>query len=150
MNSFTRAMKIANRLAPRWLPAGCNVVAAQLESQFRGKRFVRVHFTYPGCPEGETGLWRSDRPDMVMLPQEGYVAWQRLKEPMTKKPTKAYLDTRELAERWGMTTGALRQMRLRGTGPRYFKPGGKNGKVRYAMDDVVMHEQNNRHGGDNA
>lgn len=144
-----RVMSLAQRLARRWLPNGCRVLDAEVVHQFRAKRFVRVDFTYPGCPAGDTASWRSDRPDMVIVPQDGYLAWQRLKEPKMP-PTKAYLSTRELAERWGMTTGAIRQMRNRGSGPRYFKPGGKNGKVRYAMDDVVAHEQNNRHGGDNA
>lgn len=40
----------------------------------------------------------------------------------------------QLAERFGMTTGALAQMRYRGSGPRFIKLGGR--QVRYRESDI--------------
>lgn len=52
----------------------------------------------------------------------------------------------ELAERWRgtHTTGSLSNMRVAGTGPRFFRPSGKrHGKVLYRLVDVEAWEREN-------
>lgn len=46
----------------------------------------------------------------------------------------ALLTPAQLAERFGMTTGNLAQMRYKGNGPKFIKLGGK--QVRYRESDV--------------
>lgn len=48
--------------------------------------------------------------------------------------TQKYLTTSQVGELLGLSTGALAQMRFKGTGPLYVKLGGRS--VRYRQDDV--------------
>lgn len=54
------------------------------------------------------------------------------------------LTTAELAKRWGMNPGTLRNWRSEGKGPRFVTLGrkrkGKNPPVRYRLSDVVEYE----------
>ena len=50
------------------------------------------------------------------------------------------LTTDELAERWGLTNGTLRNWRVTGRGPSWFKVVGRGGPVRYALEEVVKWE----------
>jgi hypothetical protein len=54
---------------------------------------------------------------------------------MTNRP--AFLTTEALAERWGLSVGSLANMRVRGTGPTYFKIGAS---VRYSLGDIEQYE----------
>lgn len=49
-----------------------------------------------------------------------------------------YLTTRELAERWRMSPGSLRNARCSGKGIRYLRLGGA---VRYPLSAVIEHER---------
>lgn len=49
-------------------------------------------------------------------------------------PTDILITPAQLGERFGMTTGALAQMRYKGNGPKFIKLGGK--QVRYAESDI--------------
>ena len=53
---------------------------------------------------------------------------------MTKKK---FLSTKDLAERWGKTTGNIYDMRKKKTGPRYVRIGGS---IRYNIADVEQYE----------
>lgn len=58
-----------------------------------------------------------------------------------------YITTEQLAFRWVMDSRSLANMRLRGDGPPYTKPGGrKNSRVRYLLEDVIAYERANRKG----
>ena len=57
------------------------------------------------------------------------------------------LTTRDLASRWKMKPGTLRTWRARGTGPRYFRPNGERGSVRYKLAEIVEWEKVHRSGG---
>lgn len=57
---------------------------------------------------------------------------------------KKYLTTEELAERWMMSAGTLKNWRCQRKGPRYIKHGrARNGKaiVRYLESDVAAYEK---------
>ena len=49
----------------------------------------------------------------------------------------AYFTTAELAARWKVTQGHLRNRRVAGRAPRYFADGGV---VRYSVADIEQHE----------
>lgn len=51
-----------------------------------------------------------------------------------------YLTEPDLAERWRMTSSALRNQRSRGRGPRFVKLG-PHGRVRYPLDEVLRYER---------
>jgi hypothetical protein len=53
-----------------------------------------------------------------------------------------YLRSTELARRWGTTTGALAQLRYRGTGPEFVRIPGVG--IRYALDVVERYERAGR------
>ena len=52
----------------------------------------------------------------------------------TSTPANTLHTPAQLGERFGMTTGALAQMRFRGNGPRFIKLGGR--QIRYAESDI--------------
>ncbi|WP_299378027.1 hypothetical protein [uncultured Kiloniella sp.] len=52
----------------------------------------------------------------------------------------------QLAERWNLTTATLDNQRANGSGPLFFKPGGRGkrgGKNLYRISDVEAYEQEN-------
>lgn len=67
---------------------------------------------------------------------------------MTAHEQAAYLTTAELAQRWKISANTIRNWRFRGTGPRYFKPAGTNGKALYAIIDIVEWERSHTVGGE--
>jgi len=55
--------------------------------------------------------------------------------------TDKHLTTRDLAARWNISESALRNYRMQGRGPKYFKAGsGKKSPVRYRMADIIDYE----------
>lgn len=50
------------------------------------------------------------------------------------------LRTEELAERWNINPGTLRNWRMQGKGPKYLKFG-KNGLVLYRVSDIIEYEK---------
>lgn len=52
-----------------------------------------------------------------------------------------FLDTKELAERWGFSPRTLEKWRQDGRGPRFVKAGPKNNKVLYAITAVKNYEK---------
>lgn len=51
------------------------------------------------------------------------------------------LSTAQLAQRWGLNPGTLREWRHQGKGPRFFRPSGNlRGKVLYRMVDIEAWE----------
>lgn len=60
--------------------------------------------------------------------------------------TEDSLTTAELAKRWKMNAITLRKWRSDGIGPRFFKPGGPRGAVRYRLSDIIAwEEKHSRH-----
>ena len=62
--------------------------------------------------------------------------------------TKKFLTTEELAERWSMSAGTLKNWRSIGKGPSFIKHGkSKQGKdlVRYLISDIMKYENKIRH-----
>ena len=49
-----------------------------------------------------------------------------------------YLPAAKLAQRWGTTTGALAQLRYRGTGPHFVRIPGVG--IRYPLDMIERYE----------
>lgn len=49
-------------------------------------------------------------------------------------PTDILITPAQLGERFGMTTGALAQMRYKGNGPKFIKLGGR--QIRYSESDI--------------
>ncbi|MGP5598979.1 helix-turn-helix transcriptional regulator [Glutamicibacter arilaitensis] len=49
-------------------------------------------------------------------------------------PTEILSTPAQLSERFGMTTGALAQMRYKGSGPKFIKLGGR--QIRYRESDI--------------
>ncbi len=52
----------------------------------------------------------------------------------------------QLAERWSISTGTLDNQRANGTGPLFFKPGGRGkrgGKNLYLISDIEAYEKQN-------
>jgi hypothetical protein len=56
------------------------------------------------------------------------------------------LTEKELGKRWKLDPKTLRNWRCQGRGPNYLKIAGAN--VRYALDEIVRHEQQSIHGGE--
>lgn len=56
--------------------------------------------------------------------------------------TRSFLRPADLAERWGVSTGHLSNLRVRGSGPAYLKL--NNGTVRYELADVEAYEDASR------
>lgn len=56
-----------------------------------------------------------------------------------------FLDSAQLAQRWGMEVGTLENWRSARPrkGPPYVKLGGKSGRVMYRLRDVIAFEQDN-------
>lgn len=52
-----------------------------------------------------------------------------------------YMDTRELAARWGLSPRTLESWRVKSTGPRYIKSKGRNAKVLYPMSAIRSYEK---------
>ncbi len=52
-----------------------------------------------------------------------------------------WLSPAELATRWGLAVRTIHDMNYRGTGPRYFRTGPSNGRVRYRLADVLAWER---------
>lgn len=51
------------------------------------------------------------------------------------------LSTKQLAERWGLSEGTLRNWRMMNKGPRFIRIGrGKRGQVRYKIEAIVKWE----------
>ncbi len=50
---------------------------------------------------------------------------------------KLFLNTKELAQRWGMKPETLKQWRSMGKGPNFFKIGGR---VAYRLEDIIKFE----------
>lgn len=46
----------------------------------------------------------------------------------------------QLAKRWGVTPRTLRNWRASGKGPKWFHPGGSGNIIRYRIEDVIAHE----------
>ena len=57
---------------------------------------------------------------------------------MTDGLSPKFLNTRELAARWGVSKGTLKQWRCEGQGPSYLKFGTR--LVRYRLEDIVAFE----------
>lgn len=55
---------------------------------------------------------------------------------------RAFYDTKQLAERWGMAHRTLENWRQKKKGPIYMKH--KGGAVRYAIADIVTYERTNK------
>lgn len=52
------------------------------------------------------------------------------------------ITTRELADRWGVTVGALVNRRAAGRSPRYIKFGrGRGSRIRYRLSDIEEFER---------
>ena len=47
-----------------------------------------------------------------------------------------WLSTVDLAKRWGVSEGTLRNYRSAGRGPKFIKISGRGGPVRYSLDEV--------------
>lgn len=62
---------------------------------------------------------------------DGFEPWQEV----------VFLSPQELMQRWKVSAATLRQMRVRGTGPKYFQLGGKGSAVRYPLGEVLAHEE---------
>lgn len=64
---------------------------------------------------------------------------KKRRDPKLTRPCRspAYMSTYELAVRWGVTEGHLRNRRVAGRAPRYFVDGGI---VRYNLADIEQHE----------
>lgn len=54
----------------------------------------------------------------------------------------AFLNTKELAQRWGIHHRTLNNWRILKKGPRYTKLG--DGSVRYAVSDIITYEQSKK------
>jgi hypothetical protein len=68
------------------------------------------------------------------------------------KQAKIFLTTTELAARWGLSVGTLKNWRSLKRGPKYLKHGkANNGKaiVRYCIEDIKKYEEHNTHGKSN-
>lgn len=60
-----------------------------------------------------------------------------------------FLTPAQLASRWHMSTRTLKEWRVSGTGPAFFKPSGDGGrKVLYRLSDVERWEREHTGGGD--
>ncbi len=57
--------------------------------------------------------------------------------PYVRRPA-AYMTTAELAARWRVSEGHLRNRRVAGRAPRYFKD---EGVIRYRLTEIEEHEQ---------
>ena len=55
---------------------------------------------------------------------------------------RAFINTKQLAERWGMAHRTLENWRQKTVGPRYMKH--KGGAVRYAIADIVTYERTHK------
>jgi hypothetical protein len=58
------------------------------------------------------------------------------------KNSRAFLTTKQLAERWGMAHRTLENWRQRKIGPRYLKL--EHGAIRYAIADIANYERTNK------
>ena len=58
----------------------------------------------------------------------------------TGDETTVYITSKELAERWRMAEGSLRNKRSKGEPPAYITAGKK---VLYSLDEIVKHEEQN-------
>lgn len=62
-------------------------------------------------------------------------------------PEKGHLTTDELAARWQMNAGTLRNWRSEGIGPRYFEVGRRGRKrkprIRYRLAEIERYEKQN-------
>ncbi len=55
---------------------------------------------------------------------------------------KLFLNSKELATRWDITTETLKQWRWQNKGPKFFKT---SGRVTYHIDDVEQFEESKEH-----
>lgn len=59
---------------------------------------------------------------------------------------KDMINTKQLADRWGMAIGSIYNLRNKGGGPKYLKLNGRNGTVLYKIKDVERYERRNMRG----
>jgi hypothetical protein len=67
---------------------------------------------------------------------------------MSKAAGKKFISTEELASRWGMSTGTLKNWRSLKRGPKYLKHGkSKKGRaiVSYSLEEIKKYEEQNTH-----